>query len=415
MAATYERAGGRAGFSGLEGVFAALCLVQCGEPLIAAIYQAQGADDVPGWTKALWLPVYAFLGCVAWRDRRDAFGALLRTPLLAALALLAVCSALWSIDAGASARRGVSLMLSMGLGFYLAWRCDWARMLSILALAFAILIAGSFATALIAPSVGVMRVEHPGAWMGLWTHKNTLGQIMALGAPICAGAAMLNPARRRIWICCALGAGALVLLSTSKTSLLAMALGLGVLAFGWAVRRGPIFALAAGFAAFAGFVVIGGAFWLAPDLIVGALGRDLTFTGRTDIWAALNDAFNARPWLGYGYAAFWLDDAGPAFWVREAVNWEVASAHSGWREIALGLGRAGAALMALQAGATFLRAARGLGDARQAAWPLAYFAAFFFIAMSESILLMADNLLWVIYTALAVRLALEGAAKETPA
>lgn len=391
---------------------AALCLVQCSEPLIGAIYQAQGAANVPGWANALWLPVYAFLAAMFWRDRRVAGSALAAAPVLTLLTILPAASALWSIDAGASLRRGVSLALAMGLGFYLAWRWTWAELAEVFAAAWALLAAGSFATALLAPDVGVMTGEHAGAWMGVWTHKNTLGQVMALGVTACLAAAMLNPRRRFRWGACALAAFALVLLSTSKTSLLAACMGVGALMFAAVWRRGLIAAALAAFAAFAACVLAAVAFLWAPDAVFGAFGREATLTGRTDIWRALEPALTARPWLGYGYAAFWLADDGPAFWVREAVRWEVTSAHHGWLEIALGLGRVGLALMAVQFALTSWRGLGAIGSRANGAWPFAFLCAFALIALSESILIQTESLIWVGYVALSAKLALDVRARD---
>ena len=41
-------------------------------------------------------------------------------------------------------------------------------------------------------------------------------------------------------------------------------------------------------------------------LILEAVGRTTTLTGRTPLWAAVVDAISLRPWLGYGYAIFWV-------------------------------------------------------------------------------------------------------------
>jgi O-antigen ligase len=210
-----------------------------------------------------------------------------------------------------------------------------------------------------------------------------------------------------LWLGVAAGAFLLVLLSTSKTALLASMLGVGVIGAGVFARRGPVQAVLAGAGVLSVIVIGASIVFLAPDLLVGAIGRDLTLTGRTDIWAAAAPAVAASPWLGYGYYAFWLPDNGPAYWVRETVNWPVASAHSGWLEMGLGMGRIGVALMALQLAVTLLRGARAFGDAIAGLWAPAFLVVFAMYTMSESHALQANNLFWIIYTAVAARLALD--------
>jgi O-antigen ligase len=199
----------------------------------------------------------------------------------------------------------------------------------------------------------------------------------------------------------------LVLLSTSKTALLAALLGLGVIGLGALVRRGPVHAIIAVCAVLAAAIAGGGVVLLAPDLVVAALGRDLTLTGRTEIWEASARFVEARPWLGYGYYAFWLPEMGPAYWVREAVQWPVASAHSSWLELALGLGRVGVAVFAIQLLATLAHGARSAMQPQAGLWAPAFLAVFALYTFSESHALQANNLFWTIYVAVAARLALD--------
>jgi O-antigen ligase len=140
---------------------------------------------------------------------------------------------------------------------------------------------------------------------------------------------------------------------------------------------------------------------------VSLIGRNLTLTGRTDIWSAAAPAVAAKSWLGYGYYAFWLDEHGPAYWVRQAVGWDVPSAHSGWLELALGVGRIGVIAFALQFAATLWRGARAAFDPVAGLWAPAFLAAFALYTFSESHTLQANDLFWLIYVALAARLALD--------
>lgn len=397
----------RAGFWRWEQVAAALCLAQFSEPFFAALAQSQGATDPPGYARLFFIPVYAFLGWAIWREWARALVATRAVPLLMALLACAFLSTLWSIDSGATLRRCVWLSLTMAFGLYLAWRYEWRALTEILAGAFLVLIAGSFVVGALMPSIGRMAEVHPGAWGGLWTHKNTLGGIMALGVSICTAAAWLTPERRKLWAACALGALALVLLSTSVTSLIASLLGLSVIVAAALVRRGPMPALLVG-AGVVGVIIVGVSLVvLAPEIIVGVLGRDLTLTGRTDIWEASAPAVAAQPWLGYGYYAFWLPDDGPAYWVREAVQWDVASAHSGWLELALGVGRLGVALFALQLIATLWRGAGAVMRGDAGLWAPAFLAVFTLYTLSESHVMQANNLFWTLYVAVAARLALD--------
>jgi O-antigen ligase len=409
-AAALPRAQARPGV--LETLIAVACLVQFSEPLIAAWFEAQGAE-APAAARLVWAPIYLAVVGVWLRDWRAGLDAIARTPLLAGLALLAFASAAWSLLPGDTLRRALALAMTMAFAWSLAWRWSWRGLLGVFGAAWAVLIVGSYAVALAMPSVGVMQSEHPGAWGGLWTHKNTLGGLMALGATLLVAAAVADRTRRGRWLLFAALAAGLVLLATGKTALIGLILGAGAVWAGALLRRGPFAAVVV--ATLAGVAVIVGAALMlaAPDLAAAALGRDPTLTGRTDIWAAIERAIDARPWLGHGYAAFWLADDGPVHAVRRAVGWEVEGAHSGWLDLALGLGGVGVALFAAQAAVTLWRCALRLGDPAAGLWAPAALGVFALYTLGEGFILTAASPFWIVYVVVAAKLAGVGAHLET--
>ena len=98
--------------------------------------------------------------------------------------------------------------------------------------------------------------------------------------------------------------------------------------------------------------------------------------------------------------------------MREAVQWQVASAHSSWLETALGMGRIGVALFALQLITTLSRGASAAMRPVAGLWAPAFLAAFALYTLSESHALQANNLFWTIYVAVAARLALDARARK---
>lgn len=388
---------------------AALLVAQFSEPFFGAWLFSQGITDPPGWVRAIWLPVYGLLVLLALGALGRLGRAASLTPLWVGLALLPLLSVAWSIEPSLTLRRGVALVMTMGLGYVLAVRFDWAGLWRVLASGWAVLVIGSFSIALFAPQIGIMQLDHPGAWAGLWTHKNQLGAIMALGAVVSLGAALYSPGQRLRWAALGAGCALLVGLSTSKTAMLTLALGAGLVAALLLAQRSRQLAVLVAGALAAGAVLVGFVLLAAPDVLVSALGRDLTLTGRTDIWQALDQAAAARPWLGYGYRAFWENPLGPAFWVQEAVQWPVTSAHSGWREVGLAFGWVGVGLVGLALVPVSLRAVRASVHAGPATLALPLLVVILVGNISESQVMAANNLFWVVATALAVKLALDAA------
>jgi len=71
--------------------------------------------------------------------------------------------------------------------------------------------------------------------------------------------------------------------------------------------------------------------------LVSLLGRDITFTGRTDIWAVLVPIAWRHPLFGLGYGGFWVNPPVPWAWLNES--------HNGYLEVFLELGIVGLFLL----------------------------------------------------------------------
>jgi exopolysaccharide production protein ExoQ len=94
-----------------------------------------------------------------------------------------------------------------------------------------------------------------------------------------------------------------------------------------------------------------------PVVVSGLLGRDATFTGRTDLWDYL-DTVKINPLLGTGYESFWLgsrlQDAMAVF------QWVPNQAHNGYWEMYLNLGMVGLFCLGAFLLASYRRVCRGL-------------------------------------------------------
>ncbi|HYE47761.1 MAG TPA: O-antigen ligase, partial [Caulobacter sp.] len=256
--------------------------------------------------------------------------------------------------------------------------------------------------------LGKMQALFPGAWRGLWLEKNALGGNMAMGFGILAAAALLVPQRRWLWGGLAGLALLLVLMSTSKTALVSLALGVGALGFIWIVRRGPASATMATWAAVVGGLLLAAFLVFAADVFLGYLGKDATLTGRTKIWAAIWRQIEERPWTGYGYAAVWDDKSGwgPLAWITKEAGFKASHAHNAWLEQWLGMGYPGLiawALFYLQAiGAAIVAVFREKG----AYLALPFLVIYSLTTLTESFAVSYNDFRWVIFVALAVKLAL---------
>lgn len=381
-----------------------LILLVFSEGLLPRLLSNEDSVDGSPLLRFLWLPVYATaLAGVVWKIK-DIAAVCVKLPFL--MGLLAVCalSFLWSIDPALSMRRSFAILMTTLAGLYIGTRYNWQTLLRGLAIAWLVVALVSFVVAIAVPSFGRMQEVHVGAWQGLYFEKNQLGGHMARAAIFAGILAIMDRPFRWPWIGMLVLSIALVLLSTSKSSLLGLLVGLGILGAGAWMKQGLQIGLLTLWLAVivAGAVLTIGVF--APELVFQLLGRDATLTGRTDIWAVLADYIEQRPLLGYGYGAFWAPESDPGNWVREALQWDAPTAHNGWLEVTLALGFVGGIFLFLDFVMTIWRASLASIGTWTGVFALAFCAQFFLFSLSESASLQQNSIVWLIYVAIAAKL-----------
>ncbi len=371
-------------------------------PLFGSKFDAASSAAI----RNAYLPAYAAGVVVLAMRPWDTATAMLRQPFLIILMIVTAASVLWSIAPDATVRRLVALVATTLTGVVLAVRFRWSTMAEVMAATFGLLAVASLVSGAVLP-FGRMTELFPGAWRGVWMEKNALGGNMAMAFSIFGAAAMLAPKRFWLWAGCAVIALALVLLSTSKTSLVSLVLGAMGLAFVWVVRRGPVSGVAATWAAVLGAGMLAAFLLFASDVFLGLLGKDATLTGRTKIWAAVLRQIGERPLTGYGFAAVWDDKSGwgPLAWITKEAGFKAQHAHNSWLEQWLGMGLFGVVAWGLfyiqTLGATIVAVFRDKG----AYLALPFMVIYSLVSLTESIAVSYNDLRWVIFVALAVKLA----------
>jgi exopolysaccharide production protein ExoQ len=89
-------------------------------------------------------------------------------------------------------------------------------------------------------------------------------------------------------------------------------------------------------------LLVGQALFNSGEALAGTMGRDLTFTGRVDIWKrVLKEDIN--PLIGTGYYSFWMGDRVDR--ISEGFYFHLNEAHNGYIETYLNSGLVGVALL----------------------------------------------------------------------
>ncbi|MFK0299320.1 O-antigen ligase family protein [Brevundimonas sp. NPDC090276] len=358
--------------------------------------------------RLFWLPVYAVVaGLVLLRFKTIArsWPAVLAW---ACIVTLAFASKYWSIDPSLTSRRVIAMIFSGSFAMYLGATFHGPHLPRLLARCVFILGLMSIAMVVAVPSIGIHSDVNAGMWRGVWYEKNQMGMVMTAGA---TAAAAWAASEDRLWkmplltiLLCVL----LVLATRSKTSLLCIILGVGMVGALWTLKRGgPALGVAA---VWMGVVAGAVGWWLwtyESAEILAALGKDPSLTGRTGIWDAVFAKIAERPWSGYGYNAFWGAESTPALWVRYQTGWLVPSAHNGWIDLLVQLGWIGVILVGTIVGLTYVLTLLRLPTAglREGFWGIAYLSVYILLTFSESVLVSAQSLPWTLCLTILARAA----------
>lgn len=360
------------------------------------------------WIRNFYYPFYLLVFILAATCWWRILNATWRAGLLLLLLLLATVSYAWSIDSGMTLRRLMALFVTALFSYAVAARFGWKRLTEVIGIAFVVMMIGSYFYGLFLPQSGRMQELFVGAWRGLWIEKNNLGSNMTVGAIAAIAAALHNPNRRIFWFSMAALMFGLVILSTSKTSLMSLVLGLGLMGVITLSRKGPVWGVVTLWFSLSVAILVVAVLMYDPKIALKLLGKDATLTGRIFIWEGIAHVMKERPLLGYGYGVVWSVEGAwtPLEKITNIAGFRAYHAHSCWYEVWLNLGLVGLVLW----GALFLetcikavmRVYQGLGGF----FVIPYLFVYFVSSLTESIILGWNEMRWALFMVVVVKLAL---------
>ncbi len=340
--------------------------------------------------------VFAVLLIVRWEKtwvviRRDRFTLL--------LAIFTVSSLFWSATPDETLSKSIAFVGSTLFGIYLATRYTLKQQIEILAYAFSIVIGLSFFYGLALPQYGIMGGVHQGDWRGIYSHKNTLGKQMVLSAATFLTLALNSQQKSWKPLFGLLASVVLIALCTSKGAMINLSILLATGSLCYLLRWQLRFLVPT----LMGGITLGtiSFLWIMNHLeeIAAFLKKDLTLTGRTDIWSLVFDMIQKKPWFGYGYFGFWNGWDSDAAYVWRAFNWDAPNAHNGFIDTWVQLGFVGLALFLLGLYFHLLHSLLQLRCTSEPEyiWPVLLFVYVIFSNLPESNALQPNDLFWVLY------------------
>jgi exopolysaccharide production protein ExoQ len=322
-------------------------------------FSGSAAEDANPVTRALWLAVLAIGVAVAFSRFSETKRLAARINIYFFLFIaLATISILWSIDSAQTTTRIIRMYI-MCFGCLTVALAGWhrRRFQQVVRLPLTLVLVGSIIFCLARPDLALHHEPNPeliNAWHGLCLTKNALGAIASFGIVFWTHAFLSKETPRLI----ALGgigvSATCMIFSRSQTSITAsivtvLALVLLMRTPGSMKRlvpylTGALIVLILLYSLAMLRVVPGLDILLAPIPMI--TGKDLTFSHRADIWAAVVKHIQIRPILGSGYSAYWTMGTPTPDMESYAVKSELqgfypGSSHNGYLQILNDLGIVG--------------------------------------------------------------------------
>jgi exopolysaccharide production protein ExoQ len=308
----------------------------------------------------------------------------------------------WSVHPDITLRRGVGYVLSILVAAYIVTRFTEKDRMKVITSAFAIAALGSLLFVVIFPDYGIMSTRKlAGAWRGVFAHKNSLGS--AMSTAVFAVLYLIALDRIRMWrVVWLVIFSVLVIMSRSITALLVTMIYIpGTLVYLFWRKDRLVGAIVATLAALL-VILVQLAIWDDASLVLNFLGKDLTMTGRTDLWLATIDLIKQKPLLGWGFMATW-NPTDPEFAaIQDQFDWISPGAHNGLLDITLQLGLVGAGILLA---IILIGASRSIRCCKRGILPLGWFSLMFvastFLSNAmEGTMGQTQNIDWVIFNVL---------------
>ncbi len=358
-------------------------------------------------TNALWVLCYV-IAFLLIRTRCSVPKGLLKASAWMLLPIpVAFASLLWSEDPMLTFFRSIALLGTTVIALYLALRYTVREILLYLASALALVAIASLLMAVGLPKYGIDQDEFQGIWVGAFAQKNALGGTMAT-AFLVFSLLLWWERSNRVWRLGLIALSIILIVKADSMTSLGICCVLPYLI--WVssktlTSRGRTAARLLYFAT--PVLIIVGVVAAKFDQLVEVVGRDANLTGRTLLWGLVAQAIWAKPYLGYGYEAFWRGYEGTAGEIWEQIKEFQFYSHNGFMEIMLGLGAAGltAVVTAFVIFARYSLQNLQKGTSLATIWPWVLLLYLLLSNLLEGNLMKSNTLPWLLYTTTALILA----------
>ena len=260
--------------------------------------------------------------------------------------ILCLASIIWSVGPYDTFKYATLMLLYILAIAAVCQLLDIGVFCNIIVKLFAFIILASVVMAIALPNYGIHQLDdgvadvHDGEWRGVFGHKNQLGPAASVVVFIFLFFPRLINASVGFRVMCIVAAVACLIFAHSAGSWLSLGMLVG---YYFLIRTVPVSRNFLALIVFGVSALAFTAFYFFGEDLVAIVGRDATFTGRTDIWRIVLDAVWQKPLFGFGYAAATDDFIRPLLIAQ--LGSAAVDAHNGYLDVMLGIGIAGLAVL----------------------------------------------------------------------
>jgi exopolysaccharide production protein ExoQ len=260
----------------------------------------------------------------------------------------AILSISWSVLPNITLSRVIALVGTIVFSLYFASRYTIKEQIELIGWTLGITGVMSLVFSLALPQYGQMTGVHFGLWRGAYPHKNVLGKIMVVASLSFLVLAFRKQKQQYIYWGFFVLSVFLLLMSKSSSPLINLIILITAFFILPMIRWRYSMMIPTLAAISLISIVLYSALNSNANLIANIFNKDLTLTGRTDLWTLVLDKIGQQPWLGYGFGAFWHGFDGPSAYIWSAIAFEAPNAHNGYLDLLLELGVFGFVIYLMQ-------------------------------------------------------------------
>lgn len=274
---------------------------------------------------------------------------LIKNPSITAILMLSVFSIIVSNYPDLSSRRVLALILTVLFSFSIYLQYPDFSLIKLLGVVFLIITILNVLMIIFLPDWGIMKGYHEGAWCGIFTHKNTLGNYSVIALIIFQTLVKSAKSKklRIFWGAFTIVCVLMVIKSESMTAYICTGMVFATrlfLGLAHSMRKSLVVILLFGLIALgSGLLIV----FSQYENIVEMIGRDASLTGRIPLWKAVLE-FGNGGFFGFGYKSFWVGDKYPSGEIHKLINWPALHAHNGFIDVWLEIGWIGLVISTFQ-------------------------------------------------------------------